>query len=108
MNSSHSPISFAVYWSDCHSRRIGTYSTNYSHQSRIIVNRGQKVKQGDIIGYVGSTGFSTGAHLHYEMLKNGVKTNPLREVLPPGESIKEENKERFFESIKKWREQFEK
>src|SRR3989339_130854 len=89
-------------------RHNGTYSTNYAHQSRIIVKRGQKVKQGDIIGYVGSTGFSTGAHLHYEMLKNGVKTNPLREVLPPGESIKEENKERFFESIKKWREQFEK
>src|SRR3989339_829910 len=89
-------------------RHNGTYSTNYAHQSRIIVKRGQKVKQGDIIGYVGSTGFSTGAHLHYEMLKNGVKTNPLREVLPPGESIKEENKERFFESIKKWREEFEK
>jgi len=73
----------------------GTYSTNYGHQSRIIVKYGQKVKQGEVIGYVGSTGFSTGPHLHFEMVKNGVKVNPLREVLPPGKPILEENRERF-------------
>ncbi|MCK5320718.1 M23 family metallopeptidase [Candidatus Parcubacteria bacterium] len=81
-------------------RHNGTYSTNYAHQSKIAVKRGQKVSQGDIIGYVGSTGYSTGPHLHYEMVKNGAKIDPLKEVLPPGKPIKDENKERFFESIK--------
>ncbi len=79
-----------------------TYSTNYAHLSKILVSRGQKIKQGDIIAKVGSTGFSTGPHLHYEMVKHGSKINPLREVLPPGKPIKEENQERFFEEIKKW------
>jgi len=81
-----------------------TYSTNYAHQSKIIVKVGQKVKQGETIGYVGSTGYSTGPHLHYEMVKYGEKINPLQEVLPPGKPIKEENRERFFEEIKKWQE----
>jgi len=85
-------------------RHNATYSTNYAHQSRIAVKSGQKVRQGDVIGYVGSTGFSTGPHLHYEMVKNGIKINPLNEVLPPGEPIKEENKERFFEEIREFKE----
>jgi murein DD-endopeptidase MepM/ murein hydrolase activator NlpD len=76
-------------------RHNSTYTTNYAHQSKFAVKTGQKVKQGQIIGYVGSTGFSTGPHLHYEMVKNGVLVNPLKEVLPPGTPIKEENKERF-------------
>ena len=86
-------------------RHNGTYSTNYAHQSKIAVKRGQKVSQGDIIGYVGSTGLSTGPHLHYEMVKNGAKIDPLKEVLPPGKPIKDVNKERFFESIKSLREE---
>lgn len=86
-------------------RHNGTYSTNYAHMSKIAVRNGQKVKQGEVIGYVGSTGFSTGAHLHYEMLRNGTKVNPLTETLPPGTSIKDENKERFFTSIANWQEQ---
>lgn len=85
-------------------RHNSTYSTNYAHQSKIIVSPGWRVKQGQIIGYVGSTGFSTGPHLHYEMIKNGVKINPLREVLPPGKPIKEENRERFFNEIEKYSE----
>ena len=83
-------------------RHNGTYQTNYAHLSKFAVKNGTKVKQGDVIGYVGSTGFSTGPHLHYEMVKNGVKINPLAEVLPPGEAIKEENRERFFASISDW------
>jgi murein DD-endopeptidase MepM/ murein hydrolase activator NlpD len=85
-------------------RHNSTYSTNYGHMSKIAVRTGEKIKQGDVIGYVGSTGFSTGPHLHYEMVKNGVKINPLNEVLPPGKPIKEENKERFFNSIKERKE----
>lgn len=86
-------------------RHNGTYTTNYAHLSRYAVKNGQKVKQGDIIGYVGSTGFSTGPHLHYEMVKNGVKINPLAEVLPPGKKISEENKERFYQEIGEWKNQ---
>ncbi|MFW0862261.1 MAG: peptidoglycan DD-metalloendopeptidase family protein [Candidatus Komeilibacteria bacterium] len=85
-------------------RHNSTYSTNYAHQSRIIVRYGQKVKQGEVIGYVGSTGFSTGPHLHYEMVKNGVKINPMYEVLPPGKPILDENRDRFEEVINKYRE----
>lgn len=86
-------------------RHNGTYSTNYAHQSKIAVRVGQKVKQGDIIGYVGSTGYSTGPHLHYEMVKNGTKIDPLREVLPPGKPILDENKDRFFEILNYYKEQ---
>lgn len=89
-------------------RHNGTYATNYAHLSKFAVKKGQKVKQGQVVGYVGSTGFSTGPHLHYEMVKNGVKINPLQEVLPPGQPIKEENRERFEEAIKKWREELNK
>ncbi len=83
-------------------RHNGTYQTNYAHLSGFAVKYGQKVKQSDVIGYVGSTGLSTGPHVHYEMVKNGVKINPLTEVLPPGEPIKEKNKNRFFSMIKEW------
>lgn len=81
-------------------RHNGTYQTNYGHMSKFAVKNGDKVKQGEVIGYVGSTGFSTGPHVHYEMEKNGVKINPLLEVLPPGQAIADENKDRFFSSIK--------
>ncbi len=83
-------------------RHNATYSTNYAHQSKIIVKVGQRVKQGQIIGYVGSTGYSTGPHLHFEMVKNGQKINPLKEVLPPGKPIKKENRARFFKEIEKY------
>jgi murein DD-endopeptidase MepM/ murein hydrolase activator NlpD len=85
-------------------RHNGTYSTNYAHMSKMAVKKGAKVKQGDVIGYVGSTGFSTGPHLHYEMVKNGIKINPLTEVLPPGKSLNEEIKIIFLEKIKEYKE----
>lgn len=54
----------------------GGLSTRYCHMSRIAVNRGQSVRRGEVIGYVGSTGLSTGPHLHYEMYRGGRSVNP--------------------------------
>ena len=86
-------------------RHNGTYQTNYGHMSRFAVRKGDKVKQGDVIGYVGSTGFSTGPHVHFEMEKNGVKINSLKEILPPGQAIAKESQESFFSIIKKLQEE---
>jgi murein DD-endopeptidase MepM/ murein hydrolase activator NlpD len=54
----------------------GAIATGYGHMSRIAVRGGQHVSQGEVIGYVGSTGLSTGPHLHWEVWKNGVSVNP--------------------------------
>jgi murein DD-endopeptidase MepM/ murein hydrolase activator NlpD len=64
------------------------YESLYGHLSRLAVTVGQKIKRGQVIGYVGSTGESTGDHLHYEVIKNGVKVNPISYFfndLNPGE-----------------------
>jgi len=53
------------------------YQTLYAHLSKKIVKIGQKVKRGEVIGYMGSTGLSVGVHLHYEVIKNGEKVNPI-------------------------------
>ena len=53
------------------------YQTLYGHMSKIKVRAGQKVKRGELIGWVGSTGRSTGPHVHYEVIKNGEKVNPI-------------------------------
>jgi murein DD-endopeptidase MepM/ murein hydrolase activator NlpD len=53
------------------------YETLYGHLSKILVQPGQKIKQKDIIGLAGSTGRSTGPHLHFELIKNGKKIDPL-------------------------------
>ena len=71
-------------------RHRGQYSTAYAHLSRIAsgVRKGRRVKQGQIIGYVGSTGRSTGPHLHYEVLLSGKQINPLKVKLPTGAKLK--------------------
>lgn len=53
------------------------YETLYGHMNRVVVRRGQSVKRGDIIGYVGNSGRSTAPHLHYEVIRNGAKINPI-------------------------------
>ena len=58
-------------------RHQGNLSTGYAHMSSIAVRNGQSVRRGQVIGYVGSTGLSTGPHLHYEMYRNGQKIDPL-------------------------------
>jgi len=83
-------------------RHNSVFSTNYAHQSRIAVSYGQKVTQGQIIGYVGSTGFSTGPHLHFEMVKNGTKINPMTVDIPSDKSVSEGKLEEFKEYIKVW------
>lgn len=70
-------------------RHNGVYQTNYAHLVDYEVGYGDKVKQGDVIGYVGSTGYSTGPHLHYEVEVNGEKVNPLEVEFPKGESVSE-------------------
>lgn len=57
------------------------FQTRYGHLSKITVKRGQKVKRGDVIGMMGSTGYSTGPHLHYEVIRNGKFLNPHNYIL---------------------------
>ena len=75
----------------------GTYSTAYGHLSRFHPNVrvGTYVNQGQIIGYVGSTGMATGPHLHYEIIKNGVQVNPFGVKLPSVNSLQGTNLENF-------------
>lgn len=86
-------------------RHNGVYSSNYAHQSKIYVKVGQKVKQGEIIGLVGSTGFSTGPHLHFEIVKNGTKINPLTLDLPADKSIASDKMDNFLAGIENLRQQ---
>jgi len=74
-----------------------TYETIYAHMKNFArgVKEGLRVKQGQIIGYVGSTGKSTGPHLHYEVLKNGKKINSQKLKLPSGKILKSEERKAF-------------
>ncbi|HEY9536545.1 MAG TPA: M23 family metallopeptidase [Kiloniellaceae bacterium] len=72
-------------------RHGSTYQTAYAHMKSIAkgIAKGARVKQGQIIGYVGTTGRSTGPHLHYEVHVNGKQVNPLKVTLPRGEKLKD-------------------
>ncbi|AOW21365.1 peptidoglycan DD-metalloendopeptidase family protein [Urechidicola croceus] len=71
-------------------RHNGTYSTQYLHMSKRAVKVGDVVKQGDIIGYVGMTGNTSGPHVCYRFWKNGKQVDPLKQKLPEAEPMKEE------------------
>nr|WP_315231166.1 peptidoglycan DD-metalloendopeptidase family protein [uncultured Flavobacterium sp.] len=77
----------------------GTYSTQYLHMSKILVRRGQRVSQGQVIGLVGSTGLASGPHVCYRFWKNGVQVDALRLKLPTGEPMSGRNKERYIKTI---------
>ncbi len=80
-------------------RHNGTFETLYAHMSKFAkgVNVGTVVRQGQIIGYSGSTGVSTGPHLHYEVIKNGVHVNPMTVKLPAIDNLDAANKKTFME-----------
>ena len=83
-------------------RHNSTYSTVYAHLKNFArgIREGVRVKQGQTIGYVGSTGMSTGPHLHYEVIVNGKKVNSQTLKLPSGKVLKKKERE-FFEVSKK-------
>ena len=82
-------------------RHNSTYETVYAHMSKFArgIKNGVRVKQGQTIGYVGSTGKSTGPHLHYEVIVNGKKVNSQKLKLPSGKILKG-NKRELFETNK--------
>jgi murein DD-endopeptidase MepM/ murein hydrolase activator NlpD len=78
-------------------RHTGEYSTAYAHLSRFAkgITPGRRVQQGQVIGYVGTTGRSTGPHLHYEVLRNGAQINPLQIKQPANQQLAGAELERF-------------
>ena len=77
-----------------------TYSTQYLHMSKILVRRGQRVNQGDVIGKVGSTGLATGPHVCYRFWKNGAQVDALRLKLPNSEPMNKRNLPRFLNQMR--------
>ncbi len=86
-------------------RHNSTYSTQYLHMRKQNVKRGQVVKQGDVIGWIGMTGNTGGPHVCYRFWKNGRQVDPLREKLPSAKPIKEELKADYLTYIQPLKEQ---
>ena len=91
-------------------KHSGGFETKYAHLSRFAsgISRGDRVRQGEVIGYVGATGGATGPHLHYEFLVNGIHQNPrtILDKLPKAESIHPDEMALFSEQAKKLLDQF--
>ena len=84
-------------------RHVGAYKTAYAHLSGIHkrIRTGRRVSQGNIIGYVGSSGRSTGAHLHYEVILNNRQINPMNIKLPSGKNISKSDLKDFKNEVNK-------
>ncbi len=82
-------------------RHNSVYTSGYNHLSRYPkgIKVGQRISQGQVVGYVGSTGYSTGPHLDFRVWKNGHPINPLTIESPPVDPIKEDNLQRFSASV---------
>tara|TARA_Y100000588_G_C14182382_1_gene894232 strand:+ start:710 stop:1357 length:648 start_codon:yes stop_codon:yes gene_type:complete len=83
-------------------RHNGSYKTAYAHLNNFNkgISKGVRVNQGQIIGYVGSTGLSTGPHLHYEIIYQGKPINPLKMKLPSTKTLKGAELEKFKNLVK--------
>ena len=81
-------------------RHNNKYSTQYLHMSKILVKKGQTVKQGQVIGRVGSTGLATGPHVCYRFWVNGKQVDPYRQKLPSAKNIDEKHKADYLQFIK--------
>ena len=84
-------------------RHNGTYSTSYAHLNGYAkgMKRGKRVRQGQVIGYVGSTGMSTGPHLHYEVMRDGKRINPMTLKLPTGRKLEGRERAAFQQQVQK-------
>ncbi|MCO6500995.1 MAG: peptidoglycan DD-metalloendopeptidase family protein [Vicingus serpentipes] len=89
-------------------RHNSTYTTQYLHMSKRRAKVGQHVTQGDVIGYVGSTGLATGPHVCYRFWKNGSQTNHLREDFPPSKPVNPENKAAYQTTLEQYKAQLRK
>ncbi|OQP68045.1 M23 family metallopeptidase [Niastella populi] len=82
-----------------------TYSTQYLHMTKQAVRAGQSVRQGQVIGYVGSTGLATGPHVCYRFWKNGKQVNPLQQTFPPSVPLPDSVMTRFSGYVLKQQQQ---
>jgi murein DD-endopeptidase MepM/ murein hydrolase activator NlpD len=83
----------------------GTYTTLYMHLQGFAkgIRSGSRVQQGDVIGYVGSTGLSTGPHLDFRVFRNGSAIDPLKMESPPSEPVAREHQQEYFLLVNSWK-----
>lgn len=94
---------FSSYGNYVRIRHTSDYATAYGHMNAVAkgLKPGARVRQGDIIGYVGSTGRATGPHLHYEILKGGSQVNPIGVRFPSGQQLAGKELKTFQASVRK-------
>lgn len=91
---------FSSYGNYVRIRHNSGIKTAYAHMSRIAAKGGARVRQGEVIGYVGTTGRSTGPHLHYEVMVNNKQVNPNSVDLPTGESLEGRELKKFKDALR--------